>query len=171
MAVALVCLAICTVGWAVLPREILNSLQRGHWYAAIGPALGIPVILILTVAGVALSLQCEEVVLDRAAGNGVHRKWFRLIGREKRREFKLERVHDVSIEFTTESRGGRGGFPVNVCRARLRLDRPRRAFALAEVRDGSRRTIDELAQRVAAFLGVAIEQVGSAEDRDDGLAS
>ncbi|MGD9689459.1 MAG: hypothetical protein AB7V47_06935 [Phycisphaerales bacterium] len=160
----LVLVTICGTGWVVLPMVAFNAISRGPWWLSIGPLVGIGVIGLLTGAGFMAALQRESLELDKATGEGVFRTWYRVIGREERKAFELARVDSVSVEYSQESRGGGRGFPVNVCRARLRLVSPRRAFTLDEVRDSNVQRVCNLAERVGAFLGVTVVQEGSPDD-------
>ena len=78
-------------------------------------------------------------------------------------QFRLEDIDSVTIERREESRprnDEHGNFPAKVCRARLRVRKPRRAIVLDETENGRERRVQKTAEAVAAWLDMEITRQG-----------
>lgn len=146
------------------------TARGAHWYW--------PNILILIFAaafvaflwGVCLSLflRREWLVMDKVTGRGEHGMrwvWGARIGRVK--AFDIDRVRHVSLELYMSSGGGGrrggGGMPREQKRARLLLDRPRRAILLEDSEGGIDSRVEPVANGVAEWLGVKVSRMGKWE--------
>jgi hypothetical protein len=101
------------------------------------------------------------LILDTATGTGEYRVKSPIVDAGSPCTFKLENVHSVTIETATESRPRRPGHAsfATVHRARLRLNRPRRAITLDETENNQLHRLETVAQKVASFLGKTLERI------------
>lgn len=142
--------------------------SRGaHWYS--------PQVLILfgTTAFVAflwavcfsMFLRREWLVMDKVTGRGEHGTrwiWGTTAGRIK--SFELDRIRHVALEYYMSSGGGRrGSVPREQKRARLLLDKPRRAIVLEDSEGGIDGRVEPVARDVAEWLGVEVRVMGERE--------
>ena len=77
--------------------------------------------------------------------------------------FRLEEIDSVAIERHEESRphnDDHGSFPAKVCRARLRVRKPRRAIVLDETENGQERRVQAVAEAVAGWLELEVTKQG-----------
>lgn len=123
---------------------------------------------------VTLALGREALELDKSPPAG--RRGGRYVSRSpivqapRPFEFELADVHAVSLERLTEHHpgGGRHGgrSEVDVCRARLLIERPRRAVTLDETSNHQDTRVLAVGRAVAEFLGVPLEEVDRRRERD-----
>lgn len=130
----------------------------------IGPAAGLVFSVFLSVAVIGFSLRRERLTIDKVAKSATHRTWSVVFGRARERAYPMDRVHGVAVQRTMQSSGGGKGFPTQVTTARLLLTKPRKGIDLDEVQGGNPAPVIALASEVAAFLGVAVMQLGGHED-------
>jgi hypothetical protein len=107
------------------------------------------------------------LVLDKTLGTGDYRVCSPIVDAGEPCTFKLEDIHTLAIETQTEERPGAADHSlheVTVHRLRLRLNRPRRAITLDETENNRTARLEELADRVAAFLGTKPVRVDHAEN-------
>lgn len=102
----------------------------------------------------------EWLVLDKVTGRGEHGTRWIFGGAGTMRTFELSRIRHVSLEFYS-SRGGGRGMPVAQKRARLLLDKPRRAIVLEDSESGFDGRVEPVAAAVAAWLGMEVKRMGS----------
>lgn len=142
------------------------NVSTGNWLGAVMTAFGVLIGLLALCVGVDHIFLRERLTLDRVTGEGSYLKHSAIRGRVQACQFPLASVARVSIEHTLEAAPGgrRGSLPVEVVRARLLIDKPRRACVLDEVRNGNPRRLEALAARVADFLGVPMKVVGASAD-------
>lgn len=121
---------------------------------------------------VTLAVGREALELDKATPVG--RRGGRYVSRSpivqvpRPFEFDLADVQAVSLERLTERHpgGGRGGrSEVEICRARLLLERPRRAVTLDETSNHRDARVHAVGRAVAEFLGVPLEEVDRRRER------
>lgn len=100
-----------------------------------------------------------SLTLDRVTGEGVYEVVSPIIEAGKPCRFRLEHVNSVTVEASTEARHrteGQGGFDAQVCRARLRINKPRRAIELDETQNGQEPRVERVAQSVAEWLDLEV---------------
>jgi len=111
---------------------------------------------------VTLAVGRMRLVLDRFRGEGVYDVYSPIIEVGKPCQFRLVHVHSVTIERTEEARPAADvddiRFDAQVCRARLRLRKPRRAIVLDETENGQERRVRAVAEGVAGWLGIEITE-------------
>ena len=104
-----------------------------------------------------------RLVLDRVTGNGSYDVYSPVIDVGKPCSFRLEEIDSVAIERHEEARphnDEHGSFPAKVCRARLRVCRPRRAILLDETENGQERRVLAVAEAVAGWLELEVTKQG-----------
>lgn len=152
----------------------LQSGPSGAWVPMVVCLIGAAFGQVFTWIGIAtLAVARESLELDRAGGVGRYRSRSPIITVPKSFDFQLERVHSVSVERYTERTpvggGGAGqrigSSEMDVCRARLLIDRPRRAITLDETSNHRDARVRGVAERVAVFLSVPIEERDTRSDR------
>ncbi len=112
---------------------------------------------------VTLAVGRMQLVLDRVTGNGKYDVDSPVIDVGKPCSFRLEEIDSVSIERHEEDRphnDDHGRFPAKVCRARLRVRKPRRAIILDETENGQDQRVEALAKAVAAWLELEVTKQG-----------
>ncbi len=128
-------------------------------------AMGIGVLIGGAIFGmgiVTLAVGRLRLELDLVTGKGSYRVTSPIVEAGKPCEFDLAHVSAVSLERLDESRPhGRAGPDVgkgtaSIFRARLRLNKPRRAIVLDETENGQDGRVERLAATVAAFLGLEV---------------
>jgi len=152
-----------------------HFLKEGFSYnvvmCSLGTALGQ---LFFWTAVVTLAIGRESLELNKAAPPGSRRGRYRsrspIVSFAKSFDFDLAEVHAVSIERFTEHHpgGGRragGSSEVAVCRARLLINKPRRAVTLDETSNYRDERIIAVGRAVAEFLGVPIEDTDRRADK------
>lgn len=140
-----------------------------HWYSADVLILFGAAAFIAFLWGVcaALFLRREWLVMDKVTQRGEHGTrwvWGTRIG--KSMEFDLDRIRHVALErYMSSGGGGRrgGGLPRQQKRARLLLDKPRRAIALEDSESGLDSRVEPVAKGVAEWLGVEVRRMGKWE--------
>ncbi len=137
-----------------------RHLGQSQWYAASMTALGTGLGVLFLVVCADILLQRERLELDRTLQRGAYRLSSLIRGEIKSFEFPLERVAGVSLERFMQSTGGKSGFPVRALRARLLLDKPRRAILLDETQNQKNARIESIAGLTAEFLGVEPKRSG-----------
>ncbi|MBK8915958.1 MAG: hypothetical protein IPM64_15420 [Phycisphaerales bacterium] len=144
----------------------LRAINAGEWYGAVMTGFGTMLGLLFLGVGIDHIFLRERLTLDRVTGEGSYRKNSSIRGQLQSYRFPLASVVRVSIEHTEEASSGgkRSGLPTEVVRARLLIDKPRRACVLDEVRNGSPKRLEALAARVAEFLNVPVRTVGNPAD-------
>jgi hypothetical protein len=108
---------------------------------------------------VTLAVGRMQLVLNRVSGEGRYDVYSPVIDVGKPCLFRLEDIDSVAIERHQEDRPDsdeRGRFPVNVCRARLRIRKPRRAIVLDETENRRDLRVQAVAEEVAVWLEVDI---------------
>ncbi|WP_145285856.1 hypothetical protein [Pirellulimonas nuda] len=104
-----------------------------------------------------------RLVLDRRTGDASYDVYSPVIDVGKPCSFRLEEIHSVAIERHEEARphhDDHGAFPAKVCRARLRLRKPRRAIVLDETENGQERRVRAVAETVAGWLELEVTEQG-----------
>ncbi len=102
------------------------------------------------------------LILDADTGTGEYRVKSPIVDAGRPCTFKLDNVHSVTIETSTESRPGRPGHAdtiATVHRARLRLNNPRCAITLDETENDRLDRVESVAQKVASFLCKTLERI------------
>ncbi|MEM8680258.1 MAG: hypothetical protein AAGF97_13000 [Planctomycetota bacterium] len=108
---------------------------------------------------VTLAVGQLTLILDLASGQGEYRVISPIVDAGKPCRFELQHVQSVTVETSTESRPRSPGQfgEAHVVRARLRLNKPRRAITLDESENGRVAQITRLAEEVASFLDKPLE--------------
>lgn len=141
-----------------------------RWYSADVLILTAAALFIVFLWGVCFSLflRREWLVMDKVTRRGEHGMrwvWGARIGKVK--AFDIDRVRHVSLELYMSSGGGGrrggGGLPRQQKRARLLLDRPRRAILLEDSEGGIDARVEPVANGVAEWLGVEVSRMGKWE--------
>ena len=104
-----------------------------------------------------------RLVLDRVSGNGSYDVYSPVIDVGKPCLFRLEEIDSVAIERHEEARphsDAHGSFPAKVCRARLRVRKPRRSIMLDETENGQERRVQAVAEGVAGWLKLEVTRQG-----------
>ncbi|TWT36421.1 hypothetical protein KOR34_13260 [Posidoniimonas corsicana] len=144
-------------GWATT-REIGGYLQLVP--LGLGFLMGAAFFLIGVVT---LAVGRVRLVLDRVTGEGRYDAYSPVIEVGKPCTFRLDHIDSVTIERHEEARprnDDHGGFPAKVCRARLRVRKPRRAIVLDETENGQEQRVQSTAEAVAAWLGTEVASHG-----------
>ena len=100
---------------------------------------------------------------DRSTGQGSYDVFSPIIAVGKSCSFRLKSIDSVSLERHQETRpdhGTTGNFPAKVCRARLRIRKPRRAIVLDETQNGREYRVRHVADTVAKWLAIEVTQQG-----------
>ena len=100
-----------------------------------------------------------KLVLNRTSGEGVYEVKSPVIDVGKPCNFRLENIDSVTIERVEEDRprnGETGSFPAKVCRARLRIRKPRRVIVLDETENNQERRVSAVAKGVADWLEMEV---------------
>jgi hypothetical protein len=148
--------------------------KRGLSYPVVMCGLGVALgQLFFWTGAVTLAVGRESLELNKSALPGArYRSRSPIVTVPKSFDFDLADVHAVSIERLTERhpggggpRGG-GGSEVDVCRARLLINKPRRAVTLDETSNFRDKRVIAVGQAVAEFLGVPIEETDRRTDRE-----
>lgn len=125
----------------------------------IGFALGAAFFLI---GAATLCVGHMRLVFDRTTGTGNYEVRSPIIDVGKPCSFRLEHIDSVTVERSAEARPrdvDHSGFPAKVCRARLRLRKPRRALVLDETENGRAHRVQAVADAVAAWLETDVTQL------------
>ena len=112
---------------------------------------------------VTLAVGRMRLVLDRVSGNGSYDVYSPVIDVGKPCSFRLEEIDSVAIERHEEARphnDDHGSFPAKVCRARLRVRKPRRVIVLDETENGQDRRVQAVAEGVAGWLELEVIRQG-----------
>jgi len=152
--------AMAACGWfaRVTVRETGGYLQLIP--LGIGFLMGVAFFLIGLVT---LAVGRMRLVLDRVTGNGSYYVYSPVIDVGKPCSFLLEEIDSVAIERREEARphnDDHGSFPAKVCRARLRVRKPRRAIVLDETENGQERRVQAVAEAVAGWLELEVTKQG-----------
>lgn len=114
---------------------------------------------------VTLAVGRETLELNKSAApgscGGCYRSRSPIVRVPKSFDFDLSAIEAVSIErFTERHPGGRrdGGSEMDVCRARLLINKPRRAITLNEPSNYRDARVTAIGQTVAAFLEVSLKE-------------
>lgn len=102
-----------------------------------------------------------RLVLERVTGNASYDVYSPVIDVGKSCKFRLEEIEGVAIERLQEARphnDDHGSFPAKVCRARLRVRKPRRAIVLDETENGQEQRVQAVAKEVAGWLELEVAQ-------------
>ncbi len=113
----------------------------------------------LLIGLVTLAVGRMRLVLNRVSGEGEYDVYSPVIDVGKPCSFRLEDIDSVAIERHEEDRPNsdqRGSFPAKVCRARLRLRKPRRAIVLDETENGQERRVQGVAEKVGEWLDLEV---------------
>lgn len=145
-------------GWfaVVSVRELGGYLQLVP--LGVGFLMGIAFFLIGLWTLVAGRMQ---LVFDRVTGEGAYDVYSPVIEVGKPCVFKLAAIDSVTIERVEEDRphqDDHGNFPAKVCRACLRVRKPRRTIVLDETENGREDRVQSVAIGVAAWLEVPVTQ-------------
>jgi hypothetical protein len=142
--------------------------KRGLSYPVVMCGLGVALgQLFFWTGAVTLAVGRESLELNKSTlpgtGGGRYRSRSPIVTVTMSFDFDLADVHAVSIErFTEPHRGGGshggGGSEVDVCRARLLINKPRRAVTLDETSNYRDKRVIAVGQAVAEFLGVPIKE-------------
>lgn len=104
----------------------------------------------------------ERLVLDRATGRGTYESSSPIVTTGKPFKFKLADVDSVVMTTETIDTNVTAGSPgigeTKVCKAVLRVTKPRRAVTLDETQNGRTERVTAMAGRVAGFLGKTVER-------------
>ena len=123
---------------------------------------GIVIGLALFGVGVVQLFARERLVLDRSTGRGTYESNSPIVTTEKPFKFKLENVNSVVISqenVETHVAGIEPGMSESkVCKAVLRVSKPRRAVTLDETQNGRTQRVSAVAEQVAGFLGKTVER-------------
>ena len=161
--IALTCLGvILTAGVGFFAVVIYNEYQGIAW-----PHLPLALVFFIAQAlfwtgVITLAVGRLTLILDAATGTGEYRVKSPIVDAGRPCKFKLDHIHSVTIETATESRPGRPGHAdtiARVHRARLRLNKPRRAITLDETENDRINRVETVAQEVATFLGKTLERI------------
>lgn len=142
----------------------MGWVRGKSFWAGVGPAVGVVMMLFMMLALVLLSFQRERLVLDKVTKTVEHETWSLLIGTRKSKVYPFDKIAGVAVQRSLESPGGGRGFPIEVTKARLLISRPRRAIDLDEVQRGSVVPVEALALEVAEFLDKPLKALGSHEE-------
>lgn len=147
--------ACCSFGWT-----LWNEEGAGMFLLPIGT--GILIGLALFAVGVVQLFAREKLVLDRSTGRGAYESNSPIVTTGKPFKFKLENVDSVVItEETIETHmaaGEPGMSESKVCKATLRVTKPRRAVTLDETQNGRIQRVTSIAEQVSKFLGKTVER-------------
>ena len=108
---------------------------------------------------VTLAVGRMRMELDRSTGKGIYDVYSPVIDVGKPCSFRLEQIESVAIERHEEARpdnDNQGNFPAKVCRARLRIRKPRRVIVLDETENGQERRVQAVAEAVAGWLEMEV---------------
>ncbi|MGK0189552.1 MAG: hypothetical protein ACI9R3_005369 [Verrucomicrobiales bacterium] len=124
--------------------------------------IGMLIGLVLFGVGVVQLFAKERLVLDRSTGRGTYESNSPIVTTEKPFKFKIENVNSVVITMETVeinvSLDGLGRSEAKVCKAVLRVNKPRRAVTLDETQNGRTQRVSAVAEHVAEFLGIAVRR-------------
>jgi hypothetical protein len=126
----------------------------------IGFLMGIAFFLIGLVT---LAVGRMRLVLDRVTGRGSYEVYSPVLDVGKPCSFRLEAIDSVAIERHEEARphnDEHGSFPAKVCRARLRVRKPRRVIVLDETQNNQERRVQAVAEAVAGWLELEVTKQG-----------
>ncbi len=126
-----------------------------HIAMAVGILIGAA---IFAMGVVTLAIGRLRLELDLVTQRGSYRVTSPIVDAGKPCEFDLAHVHSVSLERFEESRpsGETGSRTAQVVRARLRVNKPRRAIVLDETENGQDERVERVATTVAEFLGLEV---------------
>jgi len=136
----------------------LDTYRReGFGFPMVSLGVGLLVAqFIFWTGAVTLAVGRLELVLDRGTGQGEYNVRSPIIDCGKPCRFELDDIHGVTFETVTESR------PQSIAvvdRARLRVNRPRRAITLDESQNGQAERVESMAVAVAEFLETTTERI------------
>ena len=108
---------------------------------------------------ISLAFGRMKLELDRVRGTGSYDVYSPIIEVGKPCTFRLEDIDSVTVERRMEARHsseGRGSLPAQVCEARLRIRKPRRAIVLDETQNGQDRRVQAVADTIGEWLGLEV---------------
>lgn len=104
-----------------------------------------------------------QLVFNRITGDGQYEVHSPIVDVGKPCSFRLDDIDSVTLERHEEQRpynDHRGSFPAKVCRARLRIRRPRRAIVLDVTENGQDHRVTSVAEQVAGWLDLEVTNQG-----------
>jgi len=144
--------------------------QQGQWGGVGAMGVGVCIGLVIAWVGATEILKRERLTLDRTTGRGVWRRWNILRpAAAKERTFDLAKGTRVRLSRSTERRPRASASgpteaaqalhaEASVVRADLLISSPRLRIRLDETENGRDRRVTQIAERVAGFLDVDLEQ-------------
>jgi hypothetical protein len=147
-----------TVASVAFARALWREEGAGMYLLPLG--VGVLIGVALLVVGAVQLFARERLVLDRVAGMGAYESNSPIVTTEKPFKFKFENVSAVVI--TTETvdpnhpSADPGIIEAKICKAILRVNRPRRAVTLDEPQNGRVGRVTAIADQVAEFLGIDV---------------
>jgi|TARA_B110000914_G_scaffold219960_1_gene229321 hypothetical protein len=122
---------------------------------------GVLIGLALFGVGLVQLFASERLILDRSAGRGSYESNSPIVTTEKPFKFKLTSINSIVItQETVEAPVAltqSGMSESTVCKAVLRVTKPRRAVTLDETQNGRVERVTKIAEQVADFLGETVE--------------
>lgn len=150
--------AFVSFGWILWKEE-------GAGMSLLPIGIGTLIGLALFGVGVVQLFSRERLVLDRSTGRGTYESNSPLVTTEKPFKFKIENVNSVVITIETVETNVSVDVPgvseVKVCKAVMRVNKPRRAVTLDETQNGRTQRVSAVAEQVAGFLGKTVFQPDS----------
>ncbi|MCH1498163.1 MAG: hypothetical protein L7U83_03750 [Akkermansiaceae bacterium] len=147
--------AFVSFGWILWKEE-------GAGISLFPIGIGTLVGLALFGMGVAQLFSRERLVLDWSTGWGAYESNSPLVTTEKPFKFKIGNVSSVVITIETVETSVAVDVPVvsevKICKAVMRVNKPRRAVILDETQNGRTQRVSAVAEKVAGFLGKTVER-------------
>lgn len=150
----------CASAWfgSVVVQETGNYLALIPLGIGFAMGLGFFAIGVLT-----LTVGRMRLEFNRVSGEGTYDVFSPVVDVGTPCQFRLEHIDGIALERQVEVRRGgesTGNFQAKVCRARLRLRKPRRAITLDETENGHDLRVQSIVEVVAVWLDLEVTRVG-----------